>query len=363
MYYDVCIKGGGPAGSLLAKLLAEKGWNTLLLEGSDFSRPRVGETLAAQVPTLLKSLGLEEEFATLATKPSYGIHSAWAEHDFSFRSHILNIAGNTQHVDRREFDTMLFDSAHSCGAEVHKKARVQSTEKQNSGWKIDWQDEFGKQTSKSCLFIDATGRKSVNKNQSLFTAKQFDKLVGIGITPLPFASPSKGLVLKTCEYGWWYLSPLTAETSVVLLMTDLDVAKENDLTNYSTWKRLLPNNEFFGGVKAQLKDKDALQVKPAQSQIVTDIHTDGFMAVGDALCSFDPVTGSGVLRALQTAQGLAKWLEENPSITPKSIIPFLDQVAGLYTQYLDQWQRVYSMVTLWPSSPFWNRRRTISLAA
>lgn len=347
----------------MAKLLAEKGWKTLLLEGSDFSRPRVGETLSAQVPTLLKSLGLEEAFSGVASKPSYGIHSAWAEHDFSFRSHILNIAGNTQHVDRREFDSMLFNDAHSHGAEVHQNARIQRAEKLSGGWEIDWQDEFGKHTSKSRILVDATGRKSVNKNQSLFAARQFDQLVGIGITPLPFSSPSQGLVLKTCEFGWWYLSPLTTNTSVILLMTDLDIAKENDLKNYAKWKQLLPQGEFFGTVKQQLKNKGTLQIKPAQSQIVTEVYTDGFMTVGDALCSFDPVTGSGVLRALQTAQGLAKWLDENPNLTSRSVSPFLDQVKGLYSQYLDQWQRVYSMVALWPNSSFWSKRHSMGLAA
>lgn len=363
MKYDICIKGGGPAGSLLAKLLAEKGWKTLLLEGSDFSRPRVGETLAAQVPVLLKSCGLEKEFASISSKPSHGIYSAWTESDFSFKSHILNVAGHTLHVDRREFDLMLFNASQAYGADVHQKVRVQHVERQVDHWEIAWQGASGPHKTQARVFIDATGRKSAQKSKSLFSAKQFDQLVGIGITPLPIAAPSKGLALKTCEFGWWYLSPLSATTSVVLLMTDLDIAKENGLMQYVTWKQLLPDDEFFGEVKRQLSGKGVIQVKPAHSQFVKRIHTDGFMAVGDALCSFDPVTGSGALRAMQTAQGLANWLQVAPNLTAESINPFLKQIEGLYSNYLEQYQRVYSLVELWGNSPFWLRRKELVVAA
>lgn len=363
MKYDICIKGGGPAGSLLAKLLAERGWKTILLEGSDFSRPRVGETLAAQVPALLKSCNLEKEFASIASKPSHGIYSAWTENEFVFKSHILNAVGHTLHVDRRDFDLMLFNAAHKAGVNTYKKARVQHVERRSNCWEITWQGDSGHQTGQADIFIDATGRKSAQRSKSLFVAEQFDQLVGIGITPLPFAAPPKGLALKTCEYGWWYLSPLSATTSVVLLMTDLDLAKKHGLLTYATWKQLFPEDEFFGLVKQQLGSKRTLQVKPAHSQIVKSIHVDGFMAVGDALCSFDPVTGSGVLRAMQTAQGLAQWLERNPDLTIQSIHPFLNQIEGLYSNYLGQCQRVYSLVELWGNSPFWLRRKELDVAA
>lgn len=56
--YDVVIIGAGPAGSLAATMLAQRGINVLVIEKSGFPRFVIGESLLPQSMVYLEKAGI-----------------------------------------------------------------------------------------------------------------------------------------------------------------------------------------------------------------------------------------------------------------------------------------------------------------
>ena len=63
---DVLVIGGGPAGSTAAALLAEKGWEVVLLEKDRHPRFHIGESLLPLNLPLFDRLGVREEIEAIA---------------------------------------------------------------------------------------------------------------------------------------------------------------------------------------------------------------------------------------------------------------------------------------------------------
>jgi hypothetical protein len=70
-----CIVGGGPAGAMLALLLARRGMRVALLEmHHDFDREFRGDTVHPSTLEILDQLGLAERSTNLATARFLGPH-------------------------------------------------------------------------------------------------------------------------------------------------------------------------------------------------------------------------------------------------------------------------------------------------
>lgn len=364
--YDFMIIGGGPAGAVLAHGLASSKQSVLLLEGDNFTKPRVGETLAAHIQPELQQLGWWQDFLQLNPKPCHGIESTWNKREASFRSNVLNPLGNSWHVNRTAFDALLYNKVlaqHQVTA--YSNARITQLQQQSDdSWQVSWRSPKGEQTAQAAIYIDATGRKSLAKNKEKISYQTFDQLVGVGLIleAIPSASLLRHLVIQACPQGWWYAAPLQHNRSVLFLMTDVDIIKAQQLTNMDHWKAAMPPEKaLFKAFKDLIPTHKKLLIKQAHSQVVQAVHINQFFTVGDALASFDPITGLGVTRAIQTARGLARWLPHHKQLNPTVCQTFLEQIQPLFRSYLQQWQHTYSTVTQWQEEQFWKRRQKTPL--
>jgi 2-polyprenyl-6-methoxyphenol hydroxylase-like FAD-dependent oxidoreductase len=88
---DCCIVGGGPAGAVIALLLARQGISVTLLEAhKDFDRDFRGDTLQPSVLTMMEELGLSEQLLQIphskARQPQ--IHTEQSNFAFIDYSHL-----------------------------------------------------------------------------------------------------------------------------------------------------------------------------------------------------------------------------------------------------------------------------------
>jgi flavin-dependent dehydrogenase len=111
---DVLVVGGGPAGSTVASLLAEKGKHVIVLEKERFPRFHIGESLLPLNLPLFDRLGVAEDIRRI------GIYKPGAEviSDAHERATTFLFANNpnlpikySYHVRRADFDKLLLDNS------------------------------------------------------------------------------------------------------------------------------------------------------------------------------------------------------------------------------------------------------------
>jgi flavin-dependent dehydrogenase len=81
-----------------------------------------------------------------------------------------------------------------------------------------------------------------------------------------------------------------------------------------------------------------------------------WLAVGDAALAVDPVSGSGILRALRTAKAAASAVLSTFAGDENAIPCYESDRDDECTSYLVKRAGYYRMEQRWPNAPFWQRR-------
>src|SRR5260370_10483891 len=135
--YGGAIRGGGPAASTAAALLARAGHRVVLFEREKFPRFHIGESLLPFSMKAFTRLGLHEKFSTAGFLKKYGGEIMGACSDtgtkFYFKDGYRSQTDHAYQVTRGDFDKLLLDHAAESGAEVHEQTQVEAVEFSNDG--------------------------------------------------------------------------------------------------------------------------------------------------------------------------------------------------------------------------------------
>src|SRR5579875_817648 len=146
--FDCGIIGGGPAGSTMASYLAKAGLSVAVVEGENFPREHVGESLVpATTPVLLETGAMPAvdaanfprkygaAWTTAETRKIDSLGYGGPAHDFRAAEVLFRERDQpgvdrdyTYHVDRGKFDHILLKNAESLGASVYQGVRVNRVE-------------------------------------------------------------------------------------------------------------------------------------------------------------------------------------------------------------------------------------------
>jgi flavin-dependent dehydrogenase len=121
--WDVLVVGGGPAGTSTALELTRCGsLSVLVVERTDYDRPRIGETLSPAARGLLDHLRASADGD--GHLPAYGTSAVWGSAELATRDFLMTPFGAGWHLDRRRFDERLAAAARESGAEVWRRSRM-----------------------------------------------------------------------------------------------------------------------------------------------------------------------------------------------------------------------------------------------
>ena len=308
---DVIVVGGGPAGSVSAWLLAERGHRVLLLDKARFPRHKAcSEYVNPAGARLLAELGLAADLQTLgAHRMEAMLIHAPGGHRFLADFGIAEPGSAAIGLSRYRLDALLLDRAREADVEVREGAHVRDIvvadgHVQGVGCTIDGV----RMTLRAPLTIGADGRHGVvSRALGLDVPLRWPRRTGLvahyrGVTGLGawgemhVAPHRQGYAgLAPLEGGLTNVAFVAASAAVADRPGSLETFFEEGLSSIPAIAARLAESERVGGIRGV----------GSMAHRARRVSGDGFALVGDAASFLDPFTGEGVYEALRGATLLA----------------------------------------------------------
>ncbi len=313
---DVIVIGGGPSGSAVATLLAQKGHTVKLFEREHFPRFHIGESLIPHTYPVLKRLNMLDKMKGSHFIEKYSVQfvseRGRLSEPFYFAEHDPHERSQTWQVRRSEFDNMLLNNAREHGVEVHEGSRVQEVVFDGTravGVRVKVEDQ-PEQIVRSKVVIDASGQSSLILDR--LGLRQWDPQLKKAAVWTYWKGAYRDIgkdegatiVLQTKgKKGWFWYIPLHDDVISVGVVANHDYLLQNreskDLESiYNEEVALCP------GLHSRLENAtrcDTYRVQKEYTYRASKAAGDGWVLVGDAFGFLDPLYSSGVLLALTSA--------------------------------------------------------------
>jgi flavin-dependent dehydrogenase len=346
--YDTVVVGGGPAGTVCAARLAEKGRRVIVLERERHPRFHLGESLLPGSVGVLEAIGvLEEVRARFLVKRGARFVDGkdpgrTARYDFAEAFHARS--DHAFEVPRDEFDELLFRRAGRCGAELCEGWEVLSMRREGGrATGVEARAPDGARHVLDARFVvDATGRDAMTARAS----GAVERIAHLDRTALYTqvrgawrdAGRREGdIQIVVCgdgaERSWFWLIPFAdGRTSVgVVVSRSWLLAHRDDGAGG-------PEGLFDAAVRespttaGMLGSAERLFVPRATSDFsfrVGPMRGDGWLAIGDAAGFIDPLFSTGVHLAMTGALRAADAIDEGLATGDLSAARFEPWEAGM----------------------------------
>lgn len=373
---DVAIIGGGPAGAATAIALLQQGDKRVaILEKSRQNLFRIGETVPPNIRSPLTQLGVLDILEPGEHLPSVGNRSAWGSSELGYQDFFFSMQGNGWHLNRARFDASLAEAAVERGAIFKRGVGLVGCDRLTDGkWNLTFLDAEGSRFQlKTTFVVDATGRRSVFASKQGANPVRMDSLLGIAAV-FEFEEKARKdcyTLVEATELGWWYAARLPDNRAIVTLMSDREQWREHQFSRWESWQGNLAKTryvrEMVAGATAipifsppvakQPRRQSRLQIQPAFSQYLDMMAGDGWLAVGDAACTFDPLSSAGIYKALRSGILAAEAIAGYFSGDRKALTEYESQTRRQFELYLEDRRQYYTLEKRWANSEFWQRRR------
>jgi flavin-dependent dehydrogenase len=290
--YDVAVIGGGPAGATIATRLAQMGHRVCLVERSQFPRRRLGESLTPGVLPLLETTGARGLVESAGFPSARHVDVDWGAG--ASRREMPAGAGGLL-VDRGRFDALLLDHARAAGVDVLQPALARVPERRDGAWRIPVDAEDGR-VELTARFVAFAGGRSP-RPRALRTGRP---TLALHAWWTGGRLPDAPRIVAGYE-GWSWGVPIPDGTYDTLVFVDQAAAADGPREPVAQrFHRLVRASGLLDGCEAP-RLTGPVRAAIATPWLEADCVAPDSIRVGDAALALDPLSSSGVQKALQSA--------------------------------------------------------------
>ena len=345
---DICIIGGGPAGSVLATKLAQFGWEVCLVERAKFPRRHIGESLSPGVLPLLGSIGAGPAIEQAGYPSVRKVSVHWEE------KREREDSNQGMLVDRGHFDRLLLEHARDCGVRILQPATVKKLHRRDGGWSVAVAENGRITEWRARFFADASGRTGALRRRRRRTGPQTMALYaywsGNGLPQHPR--------IEAGADQWYWGVPLPDGLYNTLVFIDPRElrAMRGDLT--AKFHELIAESSLMpSGTNARILGP--IHATDATPYLDDQCVTEDSIKVGDAAVALDPLSSSGVQKAIQSALAgsvAVNTLLERPEAQALAQQFYRESLSETSTRHRAWARGLYAQAAISRSAAFWQER-------
>ncbi len=315
--FDVIVIGGGPSGSTISTLLAQKGWRVAVLDKDRHPRFHIGESLLPHNNPLFEQLGVMDEVRAVSViKNGAEFNSMYhgKSQTFYFSEALDRTLPSGFQVHRADLDLILLRNAARKGAHVYEETRATRVDFRDDGVTVHARgvgdNTQGESQWRARFLVDASGRDTFLGSLLRLKAPNRKHASAALFAHYENAHRYEGvdegnISIYWFDHGWiWFIPLARGITSVGAVCWP-----------YYLKTRQGSLDEFFD---ATLDQVPALRERLAGARRVVPATATGnysydgrracgknYVMVGDAFAFVDPIFSSGVYLAMTSAVAAA----------------------------------------------------------
>lgn len=348
---EITVIGAGPAGCVFATRMAQLGFSVCLIERARFPRQRLGESLSPGVLPMLASMGSADVIEAAGFPRVSAVSTNWDGTE-AVRE---DPRAQGMLVDRARFDAALLARAVASGVQVSQPARLLEHTHTSRGWLVRIEAETGAIELLTGFMADATGR----------SARLGGRRRAVGPRTIAIHAYWTGTHLpdrpriEAGEREWYWGVPIPDGSYNTLVFVDGERFRAEpggslDDRLLALLARSALMHEVRGArLRAPARSADATPY--VDEECVSAHH----IRLGDAALAIDPLSSSGVQKAIQTALSgaiVANTLLRRPDAAEAARQFYRNSLSDASTRHAAWAASHYATVAARHRDPFWSAR-------
>ncbi|MER2491685.1 flavin-dependent monooxygenase QhpG [Catenovulum sediminis] len=301
--FDIVVVGAGPAGSVCAAQLQKYGHRVCVIDSQKFPREHIGESLSPGIWHHMQTLGLTEALQASKKFICQSIEIHWPGSKIQRRE----LAGKPGIIIKRsDFDYLLLNHAVAAGVQLKLEHRLLSQAKLTDYcWSLTVLHQSQTQQINCKWLIDASGRARACRG----TVQKNTRKTLCLVSYLPFNENAVPFI-KAFSHGWLWGMPLPDKRFNLMLFVDASYYQKHIATQQKNYFSRVVNDLLLDLAKTQpalkqlicnLQAIKKISVVDATSYYSTQAISDQLIMIGESALALDPLSSSGVEKALQTS--------------------------------------------------------------